>query len=63
MLRDEFKAKDIKEYPKQGKKGESLYFYFTFETRDEATSYHSFMRDRSNIYAKRIFLNFFSFMI
>ena len=64
MLRDEFKAKNIKEYPKKAQNGEEeLKFYFTFETRAEAKAYHDFIKNRQNIFDRRIFLNFFYYFL
>ena len=62
LLRDEFKAKTIKEYPKSGSE-ESLTLYFTFETRNEAKAYHEFIRNKQSLFEKKIFLNFFGYFM
>ena len=40
-----------------------MLFYFTFDTRDEAKKYHEFIRNKQNIFEKKIFLNFFGYFI
>jgi len=59
LLRDEYKAKNIKEYPKKGNNGEeSMKIYFTFDTRPEAKAFHEFIRRKQNLSEKKIYLDF-----
>ena len=47
ILLNSFGAIDLKEYPKNIPKSETLLLYFTFENRKEAKSFQDFIGDRS----------------